>query len=334
MSVSDNIFLCPKCRKNLAVFKCTGCGYEVPQINSIYQFCEDPPVKLSGENQYISYDGIGEDFEPQVIFWDANNIERYGVYEACGDQIARKFGRNITVLDLGAGLGTASIPLAKNGIHTIAADISNVMLSTGVKRAKGRYSNLIFARKNAYEIMLADSSVDIIIENAVLHLVSNPESVIKEMVRVLKPGGCLIRYSTYGQPVSEEEAKQNQYCNSVLEDISSKYFDYLKEHGYKSIWFDNHFEDIIKNYFKPPCRDIVENFSEVFTEKMKFRLHRLKTGAHSDLQDTPRGLINAAWQYTDSYAVKKYGPGYMEIKGFSRYGAAIDIYELNGSKAQ
>jgi len=79
---------------------------------------------------------------------DSNNVERYGVYEASGDLIAEKFGKNITVLDLGAGLGTASIPLAKNGIYTIAADISNVMLSTAVARAKGRFDNLIFARMN------------------------------------------------------------------------------------------------------------------------------------------------------------------------------------------
>ena len=50
--------------------------------------------------------------------------------------LAEKFGKDIVVLDLGAGLGTASIPLAKNGIETIAIDISNVMLSTAAKRAK------------------------------------------------------------------------------------------------------------------------------------------------------------------------------------------------------
>lgn len=54
----------------------------------------------------------------------------------------------------------------------------------------------------------------------------------------------------------------------------------------------------------------------------------MKTGAHSDMQTTPRELINIAWDATDKYAREKYGDNYLEIKGFSRYGAAIDIYKI------
>ena len=54
----------------------------------------------------------------------------------------------------------------------------------------------------------------------------------------------------------------------------------------------------------------------------------MKTGAHSDLQKTPKELINAAWENTDKYARQKYGDDYAEIKGFSKYGAALDIYTV------
>ncbi len=324
----SNIFICPKCKNTLEAFKCTVCGHTVPQKNTIYQFCNDPSVKLDGENQYIGYDGVGEDFEPAVIYWDANNTERYGVYESCGNLIAEKFGTDITILDLGAGLGTASIPLAKNGIYTIAADISNVMLSTAVKRANGRFDNLICVRMNAYGLMLEDNSVDIVIENAMIHLVDHPEDVLREIVRVLKPGGCLVRYGSYAQPLNEDEAKKNAYCNSVLSDVSDKYYDKLTDLGYKSIWFDNHANELISKYFEPPYNERVEDFSETFTEKLKFRLHRLKTGAHSDLQDTPKDWIRQAWDMADQYAKAKYGEDYINIEGFSRYGAVLDIYKI------
>ena len=125
-------YLCPKCKSKTLLPRCN-CGYEIPFVNSIYRFFNGASVKLEGDKQYIGYDNIGEDFEPEVTYWDANTTERYGVYAACGDLIAKKFGTKINVLDLGAGLGTASIPLAKDGIYTIAVDISAVMLDTAAK---------------------------------------------------------------------------------------------------------------------------------------------------------------------------------------------------------
>lgn len=319
-------FLCPNCKTAILLPACPACGYRIPQKGSIYYFCDDAGVKLEGEDQYIGYDNIGEDFEPTVAYYDANNVERYGVYEACGDLIAQTFGTDITVLDLGAGLGTASIPLAKNGIFTIAADISDVMLSTAEKRAKGRFDNLILARMNAYELMLPDHSVDIVVENAMLHLVDNPEKVIQEIVRVLKPDGKLVRYGSPGQDISEEEWKLNVRCNEILADLYEKYDAYLSEHHVKKVWFDNHFPEVLAKYFEPPRAMIAEGFTEVFVDKLKFRLHRVKTGALSDRQHVPKEILDAAWEYVDTYAKEKYGEAYIDIKSFSRYGASIDVY--------
>lgn len=322
----EHYFLCPECRKKTLLPVCEFCGYEIPKINSIYRFCDDISVKLDGDKQYIGYDFIGEDFEPEVAYWDANNMERHGVYAACGELIAKKFGTDISVLDLGAGLGSATIPLAKSGIYTIAADISSVMLNTIEKRAKGRYTNLVLAQMNAYDIMLPDNSIDIAVENATLHLVDKPELVLKEIVRVLKPSGRLIRYRSPGMSLTSEESAQNAYCNTVLSDISGHYYKYLEDNQYRSTVFNVDYSDIFSRYFYPPYNEIAEGFVEVFTEKMKFRLHRLKTGAHSDLQGTPKQLINAAWTDTDSYARQKYGDDYEKIKNFSRYGAALEVY--------
>ena len=324
----EHYYLCPKCKSRTSLPRCDTCGYEIPFINSIYRFCNDVSVKLEGDKQYIGYDDIGENFEPEVTYWDTNNTERYGVYAACGDLIAKKFGTKISVLDLGAGLGTASIPLAKNGIYTIAADISAVMLGTAVKRANGRYPNLILAQMNAYDIMLPDNSVDIVVENAMIHLVNDPELVIKEISRILKPGGKLIRFGSPGMPITNEELEQNKYCNAVLSDISDYYYNYLENHNYQSTEFNVDYRAVLLQYFESPYNEMAEGFEEVFTDRMKFRLHKMKTGAHSDLQGTQKKLINAAWKITDEYARQKYGNDYAEIKGFSRYGATLDIYTV------
>lgn len=324
----DQYYICPKCKSAFLLPVCSVCECEIPVVNSIYRFSDDASMKLDGDKKYIGYDYIGDDFEPETVYWGVNQTERYGVYAACGDLIAKKFGTDISVLDLGTGLGSASIPLAKNGIYTIAADISVVMLNTAVKRANGRFDNLVFAQMNAYDLMLPDNSVDIVVENAMLHLVDAPELVIKEIVRVLKPNGKLIRYSTFGMPITKEEAEQNKYCNAVLSDIIDCYYRYLEQHQYKSTVFNADYSADLLRYFESPCREIAEGFVEVFTDKLKFRLHRLKTGAHSDLQGTPKVLIHAAWKCADRYARQKYGNDYAEIKGFSKYGAALDVYAV------
>ena len=324
----EHYYLCPKCRSKTLLPTCSVCGFKIPLIDSIYRFCNDASVKLEGDKQYIGYDDIGEDFEPEITYCDANNTDRYGVYAACSDLIAKKFGTNISVLDLGAGLGSASIPLAKNGIYTIAADISAIMLKTAVKRSKGIYPNLILTQMNAYDIMLPNESVDIVVENAMLHLVDEPETVIKEIARVLKPGGKLIRFGSPGICLNKEEAERNKYCNAVLSDINDYYYSYLEKHNYQSTAFNVDYRTFLLKYFELPYNEIAEGFEEIFTDKMKFRLHRMKTGAHSDLQKTPKELINAAWENTDKYARQKYGDNYAEIKGFSKYGAALDIYTV------
>lgn len=320
------MFLCPACGSVFMLPQCS-CGYQVPFHGGIYRFCDDPPMKLEGENQYIGYDAIGRDFDPTVHFWDSLHKERYGIYEACADLVAKEFGKNIRVLDLGAGLGAAAIPLAKNSIFTVAADISEVMLSGAAERAEARYPQLILARMNGYRLMLADHTVDIVVENAMLHLVDNPEKIIMEILRVLKPDGHLIRFSSFAQPMSPEERQIDNTCNAILSNICNFYETELARRGYKETYYDNHAQEIILRYFEKD-HNAVADISEIFTEKMKFRMHRLKMGAHSGLQHIPKEVLQAVWQITDSYAKMKFGSDYMEIKNFSRYGACLDIYKV------
>ena len=110
--------------------------------------------------------------------------------------------------------------------------------------------------------------------------------------------------------------------------LEAYYYNYLDSHNYQSTAFNVDYRTVLLQYFESPYNEIAEGFEEVFTDKMKFRLHRMKTGAHSDLQRTPKDLIDAAWKSADEYARKKYGDDYADIKGFSRYGAALDIYTV------
>jgi ubiquinone/menaquinone biosynthesis C-methylase UbiE len=328
------MFICPKCGENLPDFvpKACKCGYIIPERNHIFYFTDDQGIKLEGENQYIRYDEIGINFSPASLL----NENQYGIYKghgdygaygACGEKIPQLFGNHITVLDLGAGLGTASIPIAYNGIKTIAADISQVMLSFAVRNANGNFGNLICAKMNAYDLPIADNSIDVVVENAMLHLVDHPEVVIQQIVRVLKPNGCLIKFDSPNFPLTDEQKRLNQKCNAILSDITEYYNKELEQAGYKPKWFNNYSMEILNNYFDQPTHVMVD-FEEIFTEKLKFMVHRLQNKAHSDLQHVPNCVHERIWTKTEKYAIETYGKNFRTIPSYSRYGACLDIYKL------
>ncbi len=323
-------FICPVCRSLTDLNGCTVCGNKIPHEGKIYKFCDAPSLNLDGDEKYIGYDHIGEDFEPISAIYGYDD-DRYGVYDACADIILKKYGKDITVLDLGAGLCTAAIPLAKRGIQVIAGDISQKMLEIGVKRAYNRFPSLTFAQMNAYNIPIENSSFDIVIVNAILHLIGEPEKVVREISRILKPNGCIICYGSIAQHMSDGEKETNRRCNRIIEDVEGFYYSYLYSHGHKDICLnsDQISTVLAENGFGGPKNEVSADFTEEFTDKLKFRLHRMKTGAYSDLQDTPEELISSAWEETNRYAISKYGVNYCNIKGFSRYGACIDIFEKN-----
>ncbi len=43
-------------------------------------------------------------------------------------------------------------------------------------------------------------------------------------------------------------------------------------------------------------------------------------------------MLDAAWKSADEYARKKYGDGYADIKGSSRYRAVLDLYTVKNKK--
>lgn len=190
------------------------------------------------------------------------------------------------MFDLGCGLGTATIPLAQMGAKVIGVDISEVMLNIANRRIKERFDNLYFCRMNAYDLMIQDHSIDVVIENAMLHLVDEPIKVYEEIKRVLKPNGILVRFNAMGIQVLEVERIESKKVYDTYNDISNFYYNTLKELGYSLLYFDNKYYEIEPRYFKK--QEVVEtDYEEEFNEFMKFRIHRLEHKAYSDLKNIP-----------------------------------------------
>lgn len=326
------MFICPKCENKLSNNVCDKCSYEIPYINGVYHYTDAENINIKNEgNKYIGYDEINIHFDPSLIYWK----DHYGIYEASAKDIVEKRGQNIVVLDIGCGLGTAIIPFAKFKATAIGIDISSAMLEYAYKRSKEKYNNLYLCKMNAYKIMLADSSVDVIVENAMIHLVDNPEQVYKEMYRVLKPNGVLIRFTSHSLTISEDQKELSNRCYSSFKDISNFYLESLNQLGYVPLDFNNYSKIIEEKYFH--TNNLVElnpilDYKEEFTEYMKFRIHRLEHKAHSYLQHVPNEVHNLAWKLTDDYAKVKYGINYKNMPNYSLYKAAYNIFLKNSNK--
>jgi ubiquinone/menaquinone biosynthesis C-methylase UbiE len=90
--------------------------------------------------------------------------------------------------DLGAGSGFVTEELLKHGVRVIAVDQSEHMLQQ-MREKFGAEAPIDYRAGEAEQLPLDDSAVDYSFANMYLHHVEQPATAIKEMVRIVKPGG-------------------------------------------------------------------------------------------------------------------------------------------------
>lgn len=96
--------------------------------------------------------------------------------------------REWTVADIGCGTGNGAELLAPHVRQVVAVDQSGPMLEAARKRL-ARFSNVRFADGPLEALPLADSSVDAAICLLVLHHVKDVDDALRELSRVVRPGG-------------------------------------------------------------------------------------------------------------------------------------------------
>ncbi|MGO9322851.1 MAG: arsenite methyltransferase [Solirubrobacteraceae bacterium] len=98
-----------------------------------------------------------------------------------------------TVLDLGSGAG-ADVLISAQRVgpagKAIGLDMTDEMLALARRNAEqAGVANVEFRKGYIEEIPLPDASVDVVISNCVLNLSADKPRVLREVARVLRPGG-------------------------------------------------------------------------------------------------------------------------------------------------
>jgi ubiquinone/menaquinone biosynthesis C-methylase UbiE len=112
------------------------------------------------------------------------------------------------VLDLGCSIGYNSAFLSKISDHVVASDLEQENPSThtpGLQKTREFLSllgieNVIVQHADAEDLPFEDNRFDMVFSSHVLEHVLNPGKAVREIYRVLKPGGihfCVVPTSTY-----------------------------------------------------------------------------------------------------------------------------------------
>ncbi len=221
------MFLCSKCKATIDLPVCLNCGNKYEKLNGVWQLSDMPDIVVEGDNdKYIGYEYIGENYSGKRKYI----IEDKDLSVA--KEIAGFTGEGL-FLDLACGDGCFTVPVASFGTKVIAGDISNTMLKVLKQKAVANdisLDDVTLCRMNALDIPLADESVDTIVANSVLHLISNPQKVISEIYRVLKKGGCFICIDDIPGKTIESTYDNSKY-NNIVNSLYSEYWQALSNYG-------------------------------------------------------------------------------------------------------
>jgi len=124
----------------------------------------------------------------------ALNLMRFRNAERSASFLLPHLRAGMTLLDCGCGPGTITIGLADAVApgEVVGIDIETHQFSTAMEYTKKTgLSNIRFQTGDISDLQFADESFDIVFTNAVLMYLSNPASAVREIFRVLKPGGVL-----------------------------------------------------------------------------------------------------------------------------------------------
>jgi len=124
--------------------------------------------------------------------------------EAEIEHLLSRVGREDDVLELGCGYGRVALRLADSVRRVVGIDTAQESL--GLARAQaGDRTNYEFALMDAVDMSFPDGTFDVVacVQNGICAFGVDPERLLREALRVAKPGGRLL-FSSYSERFWDE----------------------------------------------------------------------------------------------------------------------------------
>ncbi len=153
-----------------------------------------------------------------------------------------KIKKGDVVIDLGSGAGNdcfiARAETGENG-KVIGIDFTPAMIEKArVNAEKLGYHNVEFRQGDIEKMPVNENTADVVVSNCVLNLVPNKDGVMKEIFRVLKPGGHFSIADIVLDGILPERIRQaaEMYAGCISGAIQKQdYLDLIKTNGFTNI---------------------------------------------------------------------------------------------------
>jgi len=123
----------------------------------------------------------------------ADTIADPAGYERTLERTAQYLKASDTVFEVGCGTGTTALRIAPSVASLVATDVSGEMIAIAREKAVAEgCANVAFEAGRADAPDRPDGSFDAVLAFNVLHLVAGREAVLRNIHRLLKPGGLFI----------------------------------------------------------------------------------------------------------------------------------------------
>jgi len=199
-----------------------------------------------------------------------------------------------TVIDLGSGAGNdCFVARHETGAEgkVIGIDFTDAMITKARENAdKLGYNNVEFRAGDIEAMPVVDDSADVVVSNCVLNLVPNKQAVIKDIFRVLKPGGhfSISDIVLVGELPNALRKDAEMYAGCVAGAVQKgDYLGFIEQQGFHNITIQKEKtitipNDILEKYLTTEQMDSFQNgntgiFSvTVFAEKPGVKTSKIK----------------------------------------------------------